>query len=95
LLERWLGRRYGGSSGTNLVASLSLASEMKARGERGSVVLLLCDRGERYADTLFDPGWLQAHGHVLSPWLRILERTASSGSTQDTAKQAGELADAG
>ena len=60
LLETLLGRRYGGSSGTNLVACLALAARMRERGETGSVVTLLCDRGERYADTLFDPAWLQA-----------------------------------
>jgi len=62
LLEDLLGRRYGGSSGTNFVACLRLAAAMQARGERGSVVTLLCDRGDRYEQTLFDPAWLQARG---------------------------------
>ena len=62
LLEALLGRRYGGSSGTNLVACLQLATAMRARGERGSLVTLLCDRGERYAETLFDARWLAARG---------------------------------
>ena len=35
---------------------------MRARGERGAIVTLLCDRGERYAQTLFDHTWLQARG---------------------------------
>ena len=61
-LERWLGRRYGGSSGTNLAACLRLAADMQSRGERGSIVSLLCDRGERYAQTLFEPSWLQVRG---------------------------------
>lgn len=61
-LEERLGRRYGGSSGTNLVACLRIAAAMRARGERGSIVSLLCDRGERYDQTLFDPGWLRARG---------------------------------
>ena len=62
LLEQLFGRRYGGSSGTNFVACLELASAMRARGESGSIATLLCDRGERYAETLFDRGWLAAHG---------------------------------
>ncbi|HWI23586.1 MAG TPA: pyridoxal-phosphate dependent enzyme [Lysobacter sp.] len=62
LLETLLGRRYGGSSGTNLIACLQLATAMRARGERGSLVTLLCDRGERYAETLFDGRWLAARG---------------------------------
>ncbi|WP_374473891.1 PLP-dependent cysteine synthase family protein [Arenimonas sp.] len=72
LLEELLGRRYGGSSGTNLVACLALAEGMRERGERGSIVSLLCDRGERYAETLFDPIWLQAHGLPLAPALHAL-----------------------
>ncbi len=66
-LEDLLGRRYGGSSGTNLVACLRLAAAMRARGETGSIVSLLCDRGERYAETLFDPAWLAAQGIALAP----------------------------
>jgi cysteine synthase len=62
LLEERLGRRYGGSSGTNLAACLRLADAMRERGERGSLVTLLGDRGERYAETLFDRGWLAARG---------------------------------
>jgi cysteine synthase len=62
LLETLLGRRYGGSSGTNFIACLELAAAMRARGERGSLVTLLCDRGERYAETLFDAHWLAVRG---------------------------------
>jgi cysteine synthase A len=61
-LEAILGQRYGGSSGTNFAACLRIADEMRAAGERGSVVSLLCDRGERYAQTLYAPDWLRAHG---------------------------------
>jgi cysteine synthase A len=61
-LETLLGHRYGGSSGTNLVACLQLAARMRTRGERGAIVTLLCDRGERYDATLFDRGWLRARG---------------------------------
>ena len=39
LIEQRLGFRYGGSSGTNLVACLRLAVRMRARGERGSIVI--------------------------------------------------------
>ena len=66
-LEELFGRRYGGSSGTNLVACLQLAASMRARGERGSIISLLCDRGERYEQTLFDRDWLRAGGLDLMP----------------------------
>lgn len=79
LLEELLGRRYGGSSGTNLVACLELAAAMRARGERGSIVSLLCDRGERYAQTLFDPAWLAARGIELAPWDAALRTSLRTG----------------
>jgi cysteine synthase len=69
LLEDLFGRRYGGSSGTNFAACLEIAAAMRARGEQGSIVTLLADRGERYADTVFDRGWLQARGLDIGPWL--------------------------
>jgi cysteine synthase A len=79
LLEDLFGRRYGGSSGTNLVACLQLATDMRARGERGSIVSLLCDRGERYAETLFDPTWLAARGLDARPWRGALDACLADG----------------
>ncbi len=78
-LEQWTGRRYGGSSGTNLVAALQLASQMHARNQGGSIVLLLCDRGDRYADNLFNPDWCQSRGHAVEPALKLLQACAESG----------------
>ncbi len=72
LLEDLFGVRYGGSSGTNLAACLQLATRMRERGERGSIVSLLCDRGERYEQTLFDARWLAARGIDPQPsWHRL------------------------
>jgi cysteine synthase A len=79
LLGELFGRRYGGSSGTNFVACLQLASAMRARGERGSIVSLLCDRGERYAETLFDPAWLAARGIDTAAWDAALRATLRDG----------------
>jgi len=62
LLRDIVGGWYGGSSGTNLVACLRLAEAMRARGERGSIVSLLADRGERYAQSLFHRTWLASRG---------------------------------
>ncbi|WP_066270354.1 PLP-dependent cysteine synthase family protein [Hydrogenophaga palleronii] len=56
-LSDLLGRRVGPSTGTNLVAMLALAQEMKARGEPGAILSLLCDSGERYLQTYFDTAW--------------------------------------
>ncbi len=79
LLEDLLGRRYGGSSGTNLVACLQLAAAMRARGEHGSIVSLLCDRGERYAQTLFDASWLATRGIDTTAWDATLRATLQDG----------------
>jgi cysteine synthase A len=83
LLEELLGRRYGGSSGTNLVACLQLACGMRERGERGSIVGLLCDRGERYAETLFDPDWLGARALDPTRWLAALRECLDDGRWRD------------
>ncbi|MBA4750667.1 MAG: PLP-dependent cysteine synthase family protein [Sphingopyxis sp.] len=53
-----LGRRVGGSTGTNLIACAALIEEMAVAGETGSVVTLLCDGGERYECTYYDDAWL-------------------------------------
>ena len=56
-LERILGRRVGGSTGTIFCATLTLAEHMRATGATGSIVGILCDGGERYADTLYSQSW--------------------------------------
>ena len=81
LLQDLFGHRYGGSSGTNLVACLQLAASTRARGERGSIVSLLCDRGERYAQTLFDRDWLARHRIDLAPWNATLRASLATGSS--------------
>lgn len=60
LLSERLGRRVGGSTGTNLWACVRLMQEMAQKGETGSIVTILCDGGERYADTYYNDAWLMA-----------------------------------
>jgi cysteine synthase A len=79
LLASLLGRRYGGSSGTNLVACLALGAAMRARGQRASIVGLLGDRGDRYAETLFDAEWLKARGVDTARWRVALDGCLSEG----------------
>jgi cysteine synthase A len=61
-LSRRLGRRVGGSTGTNLVAVAQLVEEMAERRETGSIVTILCDGGERYGCTYYDDQWLDERG---------------------------------
>src|SRR5690606_39191612 len=67
-LEHMVGRKYGGSTGTNLYGALHLIAEMAARGERGAVVTLACDPGDRYLDTYYDDAWLAANGYDIEPY---------------------------
>jgi cysteine synthase A len=74
-----MGRRAGGSTGTNLWGALAIVAEMRSRGETGSVVTLLCDGGERYAHTLYDDGWLDAQGLDVAPYCAALDRFRATG----------------
>ncbi|WP_208300544.1 PLP-dependent cysteine synthase family protein [Mycobacterium sp. DL592] len=60
-VSKVLGRRVGPSTGTNVWGAFSLLSEMVARGASGSVVTLIADSGDRYADTYYNAQWLAAH----------------------------------
>lgn len=73
VLSERLGRRCGGSTGTNLWGITILISEMKARGETGSIVSLLCDPGERYLESYFNDDWIRARGLDFMPFLSLLE----------------------
>ncbi len=63
-LDRLLGRRCGGSTGTNFAGVLALAAEMRSAGQQGSIVTLICDGGERYRGTYYDAAWRAAHGYA-------------------------------
>ncbi len=58
-LAKTLGRRCGGSTGTNFIGALMLAHAMHKRGEAGSIVMVLCDGGDRYQGTYYDDMWLK------------------------------------
>ena len=79
VLSRHLGRRVGGSTGTNMVAIARLACEMAAAGEKGAIVSILCDGGERYASTYYDDDWLAARGLVSAADEARMERFLNDG----------------
>ena len=74
-----LGRRVGGSTGTNMWGALRLVAEMVADRRAGSVVTLLCDSGDRYATTYFDDAWIASSGLELSGPQRVLDEFFASG----------------
>ena len=68
VLSRRLRRVVGGSTGTNFLALCRLASEMRKAGQTGSLVTLICDSGERYRQTYYEPTWLAARGLDPAPF---------------------------
>jgi cysteine synthase len=74
-----LGRRLGGSTGTNLWGAFGLIAAMRADGLRGSVVTLICDGGERYADTYYSDDWVAAQALDLAPHRAVIDRFLRTG----------------
>jgi cysteine synthase len=74
-----LGRRVGPSTGTNLWGAFGLLAEMIAERRSGSVVTLLADSGDRYADTYFCEGWLTSQGLDPSESAKVLVEFERSG----------------
>jgi len=79
VLSRLLGRKVGGSTGTNFVALCILTSRMKAEGRKGSLVSLICDGGERYGHTYYNDDWIAAQGLDLAPHEQALEAFLKDG----------------
>jgi cysteine synthase A len=73
-LETRLGRRFGPSTGTNVVGALALAAQMQSRGIPGSIATLACDSGDRYADTIYDDAWLASRQLDLGGWPQQFQR---------------------
>lgn len=70
----------GGSTGTNLYAAFGIIAQMLERGEQGSVVTLICDSGERYANTYYNEQWVAEQGLDLEPYAAQLERFIQTGA---------------
>jgi cysteine synthase A len=70
----------GGSTGTNLWGCFRIISGLRAAGIRGSVVTLLCDRGDRYSGTYYDDGWLRDQGIDPAPHQAAIDRFLTAGT---------------
>jgi len=79
LLRRRTGHWAGGSTGTNLYGAFQLIARMLQAGEQGSVVTLLCDGGERYAQTYYDDNWVAEKGLNLEPYTETMENFLRTG----------------
>ncbi|WP_305070114.1 hypothetical protein [Microlunatus sp. Gsoil 973] len=47
--------------------------------EHGSVVTLICDSGERYANSYYDDDWIADQGFDLAPHLATMEHFLETG----------------
>jgi len=79
VLSRKLGRRVGGSTGTNFTGMCLHAARMRKAGESGSIVTLICDAGERYANTYYCDDWLGERGLDPSPFESRIEAFLAGG----------------
>ncbi|GLP73390.1 cysteine synthase [Mycobacterium antarcticum] len=78
-VSKVMGRKVGPSTGTNVWGAFRLLAEMVSAGRSGSVVTLLCDAGDRYADTYFDEDWLTSKGLDPSESSSVLHEFERSG----------------
>lgn len=73
------GMSAGPSTGTNLWGVWQLVAQMVAKGERGSIVTLMCDGGERYAGSYNSPAWLAEKGLDPAPHLTTIAEFFATG----------------
>ena len=70
-IREHIGRKVvmvGASTGTNMWGVLELAVRMRAEGRTGSIVTLLCDSGERYLESYYNPQWVASQIGDITPW---------------------------
>ncbi|MDI6028507.1 PLP-dependent cysteine synthase family protein [Corticibacterium sp. UT-5YL-CI-8] len=80
VLSDRLSRRVGGSTGTNFYGVCRIAANMLAQGQTGSIVSLICDGGERYTSTYYDPAWLDSAGISIHREMEMLNGFLDGGS---------------
>jgi cysteine synthase A len=81
-LSAALGRRVGGSTGTIFYGALPLLERLLREGVPASVVLILCDGGERYAHSYYNPQWLAQQALDPAPHLAMLRGLVERGEPQ-------------
>ncbi|SLN39495.1 putative siderophore biosynthesis protein SbnA [Roseovarius litorisediminis] len=73
-LEKLIGRKAGASTGTNLWGALHVAENMMKTGQKGSIVTLMCDSGERYLETYYNADWVRGAIGDITGYSKRLER---------------------
>jgi cysteine synthase A len=80
VLSMAIGRKVGGSTGTNLVGALQLMADMQANGRRGAIVTLICDGGARYENSYHDNSWLARSGFDIAGPAAAMHEFLETGS---------------
>lgn len=92
---RWtntrLGRRVGGSTGTNIIGVLHAAHAMREARIAGSIVSILCDGGERYAHSYYNPDWYVAQGFDMAAADVAMRACAEQGTALPTMPVMGDV----
>lgn len=78
-LSSWAGLQAGPSTGTNMWQIWRLVAQMRAAGQTGSVVSLICDGAERYSGSHYDAGWLDRMGIDTTAYEGVIEAFLSGG----------------
>ncbi|MBD1388703.1 PLP-dependent cysteine synthase family protein [Neiella sp. HB171785] len=73
VLEKLLNRKVGASTGTNVYATLQLLASMPQRSEPISMLSMICDAGDRYLDTYYNPEWRAAQQIDIADYQQIVE----------------------
>ncbi|MCG7531933.1 PLP-dependent cysteine synthase family protein [Psychrobium sp. MM17-31] len=83
-LEKLLGRRCGGSTGTNFYGVITLMRQMIEERQSGAIVTLICDDGNRYTNTYYSEQWRIDNGIDVAPYLKQIEQFWATGQWQTT-----------
>lgn len=82
-LEQILNRKVGGSTGTNVFAVLQLLSQIASSESPVTILSMICDSGERYTDTYYNPCWLKQKGIDIRPFVSHLEYFFDTGEFKE------------
>ncbi len=83
LLEEIVGRKYGGSTGTNFYGACMLMADMAQRDESGALVIIGCDAGDLYHDTYYSSLWLQEQNIDIKSYLEQMRYFILNGIWHD------------
>ena len=81
-LEKLLGRKCGGSTGTNFYGVITLMRKLIDDNKSGSIVTLICDDGNRYLHSYYNEQWRLDNDINVSPYLAQIEHFWKTGQWQ-------------